>query len=180
MIDIIQPFAKIICYDKHMTYLSDNFDGQKANPQTLFDIERKRDKLLFHFIAQESCLYSFSKENNSDLWRGCVCEVFLDLGDDFYYEFEVAPNGATFIAKIKDRKITFFDCDFFVSEAKVEGNTYSVTMQIDLAKLSNPPFIRYNAFRVETRPNEKEQNLSALNPTLCETFHIRDKFIKLS
>lgn len=162
-----------------MPYLRNNFDAKIASPKTLFKLERKGDLLVFNFKAFDSCLYSFSNEKNSDLWKGCVCEVFLDLGDDYYYEFEVAPNGATFIAKIKERKIIFFDCDFFYSKTSVDRNTYYVSMHIDLSKLSDIRSIRYNAFRVETKPNEKEQILSALNPTLCETFHIRDKFVKL-
>ena len=162
-----------------MAYLLNNFNGKIAHPKTTFEIEKKEGKLVFHFCAFDSCLYSYSKENNSDLWKGCVCEVFLDLGDDFYYEFEVSPNNATFAAKIVQKRIIFFDQDFFSAEAKIDGNNYLVTMEIDLKKLNNPKTIRYNAFRVETKPNEKEQNLSALNPTLCETFHVREKFITL-
>lgn len=162
-----------------MPYLRNNFDNSIAVPRTLFKIERDKHFIIFSFRATKSCLYSFSKENNDDLWKGCVCEVFLDLGDDFYYEFEVAPNGAIFIAKIKDGKITFFDCDFFSSNAKIKGSTYFINMKIDLSKLITSSTIKYNAFRVETKENEKEQKLSALNPTLCETFHVRDKFIKL-
>lgn len=162
-----------------MAYLLNNFNGNIANPKTSFVLERIEQKLIFKFEAFSSCLYSYSKENNSDLYKGCVCEVFLDLGDDFYYEFEVAPNGVTFVAKIKNREITFFKQDFFKGETSIKGDAYYVTMEIDLAKLNNPRHIRYNAFRVEALPNEKEQNLSALNPTLCETFHVRDRFISI-
>ena len=175
----MQPLVKIICYDFYMTYLRNNFNGKLASPKTLFNVEVVNNQLVFDFEAKDSCLYSFSKANNSDLWKACVCEVFLDLGDDFYYEFEVAPNGATFIAKIRNRAIEYFDCDFFLSKSAIKDNKYSVTMYIDLAKLGNPKSVRYNAFRVETKPNEKKQNLSALNPTLCETFHVREMFISL-
>ena len=163
-----------------MAYLKNNFNGNVANPKTIVKIEKKKSKIVFNFKAYKSCLFSYSSENNSDLWRACVCEVFLDLGDDFYYEFEVAPNGATFVAKIKDRKITFFEQDFFSSKARIENDNYYVEMTIDLDKIGfNPKHIKYNCFRVEVNPNEKEQNLSALNPTLCDTFHIRDKFLTL-
>ena len=162
-----------------MDYLLNNITSKPANPKTSFELVGKERKLIFKFEAFDSCLFSYSKEDNSDLWRGCVCEVFLDLGDEFYYEFEVAPNGAVFVAKIKDRKITFFKQDFFKANARIENNSYFVNMEIDLTMLNNPKHIRYNAFRVETLPNKKEQNLSALNPTLCETFHVREKFIPL-
>lgn len=163
-----------------MAYLKNNFNGNVANPKTIVKIVKKDNKIVFNFEAYNSSLFSYSNENNSDLWRACVCEVFLDLGDDFYYEFEVAPNGANFVAKIKDRKITFFEQDFFSSEARIEDDNYFVTMTIDLDKIGyNPKYFKYNCFRVEVDPNKKEQNLSALNPTLCGTFHVRDKFLTL-
>ena len=162
-----------------MDYLRNNFNGNIANPQTLVSISKLNNKIIFNFEAYNSCLYSYSKDNNSDLWKACVVEVFLDLGDEFYYEFEVAPNGATFIAKIFNRQITFFEQDFFKSTCKVDKDNYYVSIEIDLNKLGNPKVIKYNCFRVETRPNEKDQILLALNPTLCETFHVRDKFITL-
>ena len=163
-----------------MAYLRNNFNGNVANPKTLVKIVNKNDKIVINYKAYNSCLFSYSSKNNSELWRGCVCEFFLDLGDDFYYEFEVAPNGATFVAKIKDRKITFFEQDFFSSKARIEKNNYFVEMIIDLNRIGYiPQYIKYNCFRVETNPNKKEQNLSALNPTLCGTFHVRDKFLTL-
>ena len=163
-----------------MAYLKNNFNGNVANPKTLVKIVNKKSKIVINYKAYNSCLFSYSSKNNSELWRGCVCEFFLDLGDDFYYEFEVAPNGATFVAKIKNRVVTFFEQDFFSGSARIEKDNYFVEMVIDLDKIGcNPKYIKYNCFRVEYKPNEKEQNLSALNPTLCETFHVRDKFLTL-
>ena len=162
-----------------MAYLVNNFNGNVAKKKTTFELIKREHKLIFKFVAYNSCLFSYSNKDNDDLWKGCVCEVFLDLGDEFYYEFEVAPNGASFIGKIIDRKVTFFKQDFFKSESTIKGNTYYITMEIDFTKLNNPKHIKYNAFRVETLPKEKEQDLSALNPTLCGTFHVRDKFISL-
>lgn len=163
-----------------MTYLLNNFNGNIAKPQTLVKVEKREHKLIFYFEAYNSSLYSYSKENNSELWRACVCEAFLDLGDDFYYEFEVAPNGANFVAKIKNREVEFFKQYFFNSTSKIIGDSYFVKMTIDLEKLGFcDKKIKYNCFRVEVKPNEKEQNLSALNPTLCETFHVKEKFIEL-
>ena len=162
-----------------MPYLRNNFDAKIESPRTKVEIKKENNNLVFLFEALDSCLYSYSNKNNAELWKGCVCEVFLDLGDDFYYEFEVAPNGANFIAKIRNRNIDFFDCDFITTSSEIINKNYYVTIHIDLAKLGNPKQIKYNAFRVETKPNEKEQVLSALNPTLCGTFHVREKFISL-
>lgn len=165
-----------------MKYLLDNFTGKKANPATTIDIKSKGSSLVFSFIAEESSLFSYSKKNNDDLWKGSVVEVFLDLGDkDFYYEFEVAPNGAMFVAKKYPDHLEFIKNDFFKSTTSVEGNTYKVEMEIDLSKLRITNYIKYNCFRIENeRSKEKSDNLEALSPTLCETFHVRDKFINLN
>lgn len=163
-----------------MAYLLNNFNGNVAIPKTKVKIKKLESKIIFNFQAYNSNLFSYSNENNSDLWRASVCEVFLDLGDDFYYEFEVAPNGATFIAKIKNGEITFFKQNFFSSSSRIEKDNYFIEMVIDLDKIGyTPKHIKYNCFRVETKPNEKEQNLSALNPTLCGTFHVRENFLTL-
>ena len=162
-----------------MCYLKDNYTGEKGKPLTKFDLKRNENDLVFYFDASESSLKSYSDKDNDDLWRKNVVEVFLDLGDDFYYEFEVAPNGKTFVAQILNGKITFIRNDFFSSNVEIEGNTYKVTMVINLNKLNTSKGIRYNAFRVETKNVGGPQNLQALNPTLCGTFHVREKFIPL-
>ena len=160
-----------------MRHLKNNFNNEIAKPITLFDVNRENNILTFRFTAKESSLISYSNKNNDSLWRGNVVEVFLDLGDDFYYEFEVAPNGATFVATILNRKITFIENNFFTSKVTIEGSTYKVEMSVDLNKINNPKIIRYNVFRIEVVNDE--QVLEALNPTLCETFHVREKFIDL-
>ena len=50
-------------------------------------------------------------------------------------------------------------------------------MNVDLSKLKHNNNIEYNAFRIEM-VNER-QILEALNPTLCNTFHVREKFMRL-
>ncbi len=160
-----------------MNYLFDNHTGIVACPRTIFEYKREDNLLIFEFKAMSSSLESYSNIDNDDLWRLNVVEVFLDLGDDFYYELEVAPNGAVFVATIKDRKITFINRDFFKSKVEIEGDTYKVKMEIDLSKLVVSGPIRYNAFRVEVVNDV--QILEALNPTYSDTFHIKEKFIEL-
>ena len=162
-----------------MCYLRDNFTGEKGNPETTFDALRNGNELIFSFEAKDSSLTSYSDKDNDDLWRENVVEVFLDLGDDFYYEFEVAPNGKTFVATILNGEITFIKNDFFSSNVEIEGNTYKVTMKIDLSKFKNVQEVKYNAFRAEKKNVGKGQILEALNPTFCNTFHVREKFVIL-
>ena len=159
-----------------MKTLKNNKDGKIGIPETLVDWKREGNTLVFNFEARNSSLKSFSNKNNDTLWYENVVEVFLDLGDDFYYEFEIAPNGTSFIAKIKNLAITFFEQDFFSHKVEIEGTTYIVEMRMNLDKLSyKPKYIRFNAFRHE-RVNGEDKELS-LNPTLCETFHVRECFI---
>lgn len=159
-----------------MKKLFDNFTGKEAIPETLFSYKRENDVLTFEFTAKDSSLTSYSSINNDKLYDDNAVEIFLDLGDDFYYEFEVAPNGATFIATILNRNITFIENNFFEAQSLIEGNSYHVTMKIDLNKLKITKTIKFNAFRIERKYG---CTLEALSPTLCDTFHVRDKFINL-
>ena len=64
-------------------------------------------------------------------------------------------------------------------EVEIKGNDYFVKMSIDLTKLGQIKHIKFNAFRIETKGIETNYILQALSPTLSDTFHVREKFIKL-
>lgn len=163
-----------------MERLLDNRSGKEVEPKTLLSVNRINDTLIFEFEVYDSSLNSFSNVDNDELYNGDVVEVFLDLGDEFYYEFEVAPNGANFVAKIINGTPVFINNDFFSSSSSIKDDSYFVTMKIDLSKLGNNKKIRYNAFRIETKRIETNYILEALSPTLSNTFHVRDKFIELN
>ena len=173
--ELIADFIK----EKHlMKELSDNFTGEIAEPSTHFSYEKDGNILIFKYKAYDSSLNSYSNKNNDPIYKGDVVELFLDIGEDSYYEFEVAPNGTTFVATIKDLKPTFIKNDFFKSEVRIDGNNYYVKMIIDLSKFDSIKFIKFNAFRIETKGVKSEYILQALNPTLCKSFHKREKFIE--
>ena len=156
-----------------MKPLYDNLTGKLAIPKTEVEYSRKGDILEFNFVAHDSSLKSYSDEKNSDLWKDNVVEVFLDFKDrKFYYEFEVAPNGATFVAQKYKNKLVFVDDSFFSSDVKIDGNDYIVKMQINMKLLGKKDVFAFNMFRIEG------STLEALHPTLCDTFHKREKFIK--
>ena len=160
-----------------MQYLFDNRTGKKAIPETLISYKKEDNKLLFEFIAKDSSLSSYSNKDNDEIYRGDVVEIFLDFGDEYYYEFEVAPNGTTFIAKIINGIPLFIKNDFFKSKVIIDGQTYKVNMVIDLDKFKQIKHIKFNAFRIETKGIKQDYILQALSPTLKDTFHVRDKFI---
>ena len=161
-----------------MRNLLDNWTGKLANPLTEFSYQRKGNILNVHFKAFNSSLYSFSDKDNDRQYDGDVVEIFLDFGDDYYLEIEVAPNGTKFVATILNRHITYIDSSFLKHDVIIKDNNYFVDMEIDLSKFHDLDKIKYNAFRIEV-DDSKHVILEAVSPTMCETFHVRNKFINL-
>ena len=159
--------------------LKENLSGQYPDRKTELEIKQTKDCLSFSFICSKSYLRSFSDKNNDTLYRASVVEVFLDVGDESYYEIEVAPNGATFFAKILNRKVKLLDNNLFESHARVENDKYFVDIKINLNKIHNPEALKFNAFRIEL-DNEDTQHLYAMFPTFSHTFHVPEKFVLLT
>lgn len=159
--------------------LLDNRTGNTSEVKTYFEVKKKNSFLEFYFEAFDSSLNSYSNKDNDALYNGDVVEVFLDLGFEDYFEFEVAPNGATFVATIKNIKPTFISRDFFKSDVVIVGNNYYVKINLDLSKFDYK-FIKFNAFRIETKRIRSNYILQALSPTLTNSFHVREKFVELS
>ena len=155
-----------------MHQLKNNRTGELGIPKTEVECFYNDDILVFNFVAHDSSLISFSDKDNDELWRGNVVEIFLDVGEqDYYYEFEVAPNGTTFVAQKHINKLVFVNNNFFKANTKKSGDSYFVRMEIDVKKISKTNELLFNAFRCEG------EVIEALNPTLCDTFHKKDKFI---
>ena len=159
--------------------LKENLTGQYPDRKTELEIKKAEDTLSFHFSCSKSELISFSNKNNDTLYRASVVEVFLDVGEESYYEIEVAPNGATFFAKILNRKVTLLENDFFESNVSVNGEKYFVDIKVDLKKIHNPEYLKFNAFRIEL-DKEGKQHLYAMYPTFSYTFHAPERFVLLS
>ena len=159
--------------------LLDNRTGKIIEPKTYVSYKKENNHLTFCFKAYDSSLNSYSTKDNDALYNGDVVEVFLDFGDEYYFEFEVAPSGATFVAKIDNMKPIFIDDSFFDSDVVVKNKDYYVKMVIDLSCFKNIKYIRFNAFRIETQGIKPEYILQALSPTLSNSFHVRDKFMEL-
>lgn len=162
-----------------MKMLRENIKGAEPEVKTWVNFHKMGDTLFYKIKAFNSSLNSFSDKDNDALYRGDTVEVFLDLGDkDFYYEFEVAPNGAVFVAKKFSNHLEFIDKSFFHAESKIDGNDYEVLMEIDLSNFAPYKTIRHNVFRIETKGIKSDYILAALEPTLCKSFHVRSKFVE--
>ena len=160
--------------------LKENITGKEPLVKTEFNIKRDGDMLHCYWCAYNSSLPSYANVDNGELYNGDVVEIFIDIGEkDSYLEIEVAPNGKKFVANIINRQIHFIDNSFVKSNVEIKGNDYIVTMDIDLSRFNITKPIEYNAFRIETCGIEPNHILCALSPTLCGSFHVRDKFILL-
>ncbi len=161
--------------------LLENLTGKKACYKTKFSFSEKDDYFCFAFKAYNSTFNSYSNQYNDDLYKGDVCELFIKYGkENHYYEIEVAPNGATFLADIENINGNFNgtrlkDC-FVKTSAKIKKNCYLITILIPKSFIETKK-VEFNAFRIETDGLESEKHLFALHPTLSNTFH-KIEFLK--
>lgn len=156
--------------------LKENFTGNSPKYKTIFRFHKGLKFYTFYFKAFDSQLFSYSDKYNDDLYNGDVCEVFIKYGfDNHYYEIEVAPNGAVFLADIEniDGKFsgTRLTENFIKSTAKCGQNSYIIKIKIPRSVIKTKK-VEFNAFRIETEGGIVNKNLFALHPTKCGTFHV--------
>ena len=166
-----------------IAYLKENRTGETSKYLTVLEYSRVGNSLCFKFSCKDAKLFSAYSEDNDPIYEGDVCEVFLSTGGKIneYYEIEVAPNGATFFAKIVNEnglKTSFLQKNF-TSNVTITEDGYDVEIIIpcDAIAIGKHP-VYFNAYRIETDGPSSEQYLMALNPTLCEFFHKPESFIK--
>jgi hypothetical protein len=165
--------------------LKENLTGKQTPFKTVLDYGVENQELYFNFCCENSQLYSAGDTDNSPIYRGDVCEVFLCVGENRneYFEIEVAPNGVTFFALIKNKNgvldTTFLEKNF-MTFVTVTDKGYDVEIIIPFKALgiTNRP-IYFNAYRIETEGGIEDANLLALNPTGVPRFHCPEKFIEL-
>ena len=158
---------------------------------TTVDVIKTEKELVFEFICKNSQFFSADDKYNGPIFDGDVCEAFICAGEDItrYYEIEVAPNNCKFLNKVhnlgngnlKLTPIPEEEC-FLKSEVeKLSDTDYRLKFSIPLDKIGYDEKIgiRYNAYRIETEGGITDKNLLALKPTLCDTFHKPEFFIKL-
>lgn len=155
--------------------LKENITGQKACYKTKFKYRRCYKYLYFSFKAYHSTFNSYSGKYNDELYKADVCELFIKYGkENHYYEIEVAPNGATFLADIENIdgnfKGTLIDKCFVKTKAKIAKDHYIVRILVPRHYIKTKK-IEFNAFRIETDGIKPEAHLFALHPTMCGSFH---------
>ena len=170
--------------------LKENFTGEKACYLTEVEIKETCDSYVFTFDAKNSTFYCPYKNYNEDLFVGDVCEVFIgDINDIAnYYEIEVSPEGAIFLAKVyndgggleESLHLTYLGNNLISVKTEMKGKDYTVEIAFDKKALNIPlEKIGFNAFRIDTDGIKQDMHLFALNPTKCDTFHKLGCFVKL-
>ncbi len=157
---------------------------------TIVEITMTETHLTFDFFCKNSQLFSAGNKYNDDIFDGDVCEAFISVDGTInnYYEIEIAPNNTVFLNRIKNPGGGAFETypvdeseNFVESKVEIMGSDYRVTFSLPLDKMgyNKDKGILFNAFRIETEGGHTDLHLMALNPTLCDTFHMSEYFIKL-
>lgn len=159
----------------------ENITGKKACYKTTFHYVKGFRFLHFYYHAHQTTFNSYSDTYNANLYQGDVCELFIRYGKkNHYYEIEVAPNGAVFLADIENIndvfKGTLIEKCFIKTKVKRYKNSYKVTIKIPKEYIKTKK-LQFNAFRIDTDGEKPDKHLFALHPTMCGSFH-KEKFIK--
>lgn len=177
-----------------MIYQLKNSRTGEAIPEfeTTVEVKKTKTHLTFDFYCKNTQFYSADDKYNGPIYGGDVCEAFICTGEDImkYYEIEVAPNNCQFLYKIvnhggMNNNINTYPIpaeeNFLTSSVEKIGNDYRVKFSVPLDKIGYDEKIgvRYNAYRIETEGGITDKNLLAINPTMCDKFHVPSCFIKL-
>ncbi len=171
--------------------LKNSRTGKEINEfLTTVEIIKTENELSFEFICKNSKFYSACSEYNGPLFDGDVCEAFLCTSGDssHYYEIEIAPNNYVFLSKIYNDGNSYKEMhipeeeNFVKSEVEILNDTdYRVKFSVPLDKIGYDEKVGIigNIYRIETEGGFTDKNLLAYNPTMCDTFHKPEFFVKI-
>ena len=164
-------------------YLRENVTGAE-NEECSFRFRFGEREAEFFFDVRDEDVISPFQEDNEDIWQGDAVEVFLspDGNPERYFELEVSPFGVRFWGEV-----TFAGGEKalkklpppFEAEASRTKEGYSVQIKLPLAAMRgyDRAAVMLNAFRLDKKADDR-QDLYALNPTGCTTFHKPEYFLK--
>ena len=159
--------------------------------ETTVDITVTETDVTFDFFCKNSQFFSAGDKYNDPIFDGDVCEAFISIDGTIhnYYEIEVAPNNTIFLNKVHNPGNGKFELteipeseNFIKASVEFLGNDYRLIFSLPLDKIyySKEDGILFNAFRIETEGGHTDLHLLSLNPTLCDTFHMSEYFVKLN
>lgn len=164
--------------------LKENITGNKAIYDTEFELTNDQENLIVSFTAYHASLNSYSDIYNDELYNGNVVEIFIQTNDkNKYFEIEVAPNNANFLALITNDGVSFkgelIPNNFVKSYVDIKNDIWKTKILVPLKEIeaNNLKEIKYNAFRIDTDNEITNKHLFAISPTKCGTFHKMESFI---
>ncbi len=166
------------------TLLENNGGTVKESTLVKMSIEDERLKLLF--ICASRDIISKGRTYNDKLYEGDTVELFITLGTKGrYLELEVNPRGVQYAAIVENNGqnivINYLECSPFYSVTDIIEGGWCSFWEIPLENLNKLGFDIENAYFNLYRQDYEGENLNlyALNPTMSETFHKTESFIKL-
>ena len=165
-------------------YLRENVTGAE-NGECSFCFRFGEREAEFFFDVTDADLISPFQEDNEDIWQGDAVEVFLSPDGSLsrYYELEVSPFGVRFWGEVTiaggEKRLKKLPPPF-EAEVSRTSDGYAVHIRLPLAAMQryDRTAVMLNAFRLD-KHTDGRQGLYALNPTLCETFHKPEYFLKI-
>ena len=165
-------------------YLRENVTGAESE-KCRFRCRFGERETEFFFDVKDADLISPFQEDNEDVWQGDAVEVFLSPDGDLtrYYELEVSPFGVRFwgeIAFSESMRVLKKLPPPFRAEVTRTKDGYAIHIRLPFAALKgfDRSTIKLNAFCPD-RHTDGGQELYALNPTRCDTFHKPQYFLKI-
>lgn len=171
-----------------MFRLKENINGCYLPFDTTVTVKENDEAFVFSFFAENSRFYCPFSNYNEDHWMGDVCEIFIGSKStpERYYEIEVSPENAIFVAKVTNHGVGNFELEMVPennlvkTKAWKEGDDYFVEIALIKSAFGvSAEDVEFNALRVETDGGVPNKYLFALSPTLCDTFHKREAFVPL-
>ena len=165
-------------------YLRENVTGAEAEKCRFRCRFGEREAEFFFDVRDEDVISPF-QEDNEDIWQGDAVEVFLspDGNPEHYFELEVSPLGVRFWGEIafseSMRVLKKLPPPFRAEVTRTEAG-YAVHIRLPLSalKVFHRAAMKMNAFCLDRR-TDGGQDLYALNPTRCDTFHKPQYFLKI-
>ena len=165
-------------------HLRENVTGA-GNGECSFCFRFGEREAEFFFGVRDEDVISPFQEDNEDIWQGDAVEVFLspDGNPEHYFELEVSPFGVRFWGEVTflggEKRLKKLPPPFRADAARTQEG-YVVQIKLPLAAMRgyDRAAVMLNAFRLDKKADGR-QKLYALNPTLCESFHKPQEFIKV-
>lgn len=164
-------------------HLRENITGAE-NEECSFCFRFGEREAEFFFDVKDEDVISPFQEDNEDIWQGDAVEVFLspDGNPEHYFELEVSPFGVRFWGEVMfaegEKRLKKLPPPFG-AEATRTKDGYAVQIKLPLVAMQgyDRNAVMLNAFRLDKKA-DGGQDLYALNPTRCETFHKPEYFLK--